>query len=161
PLHLGGAGGAGAPRQRQGRLRRSGQHPLSPARQRGALADVSGSDGNGGVSLSGRGMRPEGGLKGGRRGGVGLAGLLLAGQGGGAQDKDKPKKAPAKEPQFKGKPLSHWTKALKGKDVLARVEALNVLSQAGPEAKAAVPALLGVFRDTDAPYLHPLAAVAL
>src|SRR5262249_49846807 len=108
-----------------------------------------------------RTMRPEGAMKRARGVCLCLAVLLLAGQGGEAQDKDKPKKAPTKEPQFKGKPLSHWTKALKGKDVLARVEALNVLAQAGAEAKPAVPALIGVFRDADAPYLHPLAAVAL
>src|SRR5206468_1542583 len=35
------------------------------------------------------------------------------------------------------------------------------LVQAGPEAKGAVPALIGVFRDAEATFLHPLAAVAL
>jgi HEAT repeat protein len=80
-------------------------------------------------------------------------GHFAAGQGG------KGKKAG--EPVYRGKALGEWIKALKGKDLLPRVEALNVLVQAGPEARAAVPALIGVFRDSDATFLHPLAAVAL
>jgi HEAT repeat protein len=67
------------------------------------------------------------------------------------------------EPVYRGKPLSQWIKALQDKDPLAKLEALNVLGQAGPPARAAVPALIGVFRDKDATFLflHPLAAVAL
>jgi HEAT repeat protein len=60
-----------------------------------------------------------------------------------------------------GKSISAWIKALEGKEALPRVQAINALSQAGPEARRAVPALIGIFRDKDATFLHPLAAVAL
>src|SRR5262249_32588822 len=67
------------------------------------------------------------------------------------------------EPVYRGKPLSQWIKALQDKDPLAKLEALNVLGQAASPAKAAVPALIGGFRDRAAPFLslHPWAAVAL
>jgi HEAT repeat protein len=60
-----------------------------------------------------------------------------------------------------GKSVSEWIKALASREALPRVQAINVLIQAGPEARQAVPALIGVFRDKDATFLHPLAAVAL
>jgi HEAT repeat protein len=71
-------------------------------------------------------------------------------------------RARAQQPTYQGKPLSQWIDALKGKDLLARVRALNVLlAEAGPEARPAVPALIGVFERKDESFLHPVAAVAL
>jgi HEAT repeat protein len=85
--------------------------------------------------------------------------VLLAGHGVTSAQKDK--KPPAKEPQFRGKTVKEWVKALQGKDLTERVRALNALGEAGPEAKAAVPALIGMFRDKTVPFLHPIVAVRL
>lgn len=71
------------------------------------------------------------------------------------------KKAPPREAVVSGKRVGAWVKALEGKAVLTRVQAINALIQAGPEARPAVPALLATFRDRDAAFLHPLAAVCL
>src|SRR3954470_20544750 len=71
-----------------------------------------------------------------------------------AQKKDR-------EPTVNGKTVAAWVKVLEGKEALPRLQAINSLSQAGPEARKAAPVLLGVFRDKDATFLHPLAAVAL
>jgi HEAT repeat protein len=73
----------------------------------------------------------------------------------------RPKKAEPREPVVSGKTVSAWIKELEGKAVLGRVQAINALIQAGPEARKAVPALIGLFRDRDSTFLHPLAAVAL
>jgi HEAT repeat protein len=73
----------------------------------------------------------------------------------------RPKKAAAREAVVSGKTISAWIKDLQGKAVLGRVGAINALIQAGPEARTAVAALVGTFRDRDATFLHPLAAVAL
>src|SRR5262245_20666461 len=71
-----------------------------------------------------------------------------------AQKKDR-------EPTVNGKTVAAWIKILEGKEGLPRLQAINALSQAGPEARKAAPALVGTFRDKDATFLHPLAAVAL
>ena len=58
--------------------------------------------------------------------------------------------------------LAVWIDALESsKDPVRRFEAIHALTEAGPEARKAVPALIGTFRDEDATFLHPLAAVAL
>ena len=72
----------------------------------------------------------------------------------------RPKKA-AREPLVSGKTVGAWVKDLQGKAILARVGAINALIQAGPEARQAIPALVATFRDQEATFLHPLAAVAL
>ncbi len=79
----------------------------------------------------------------------------------GAAQAQRPKKAAAKVPVVAGKTVADWAKALEGKELVQRVGAINALIQAGPEARTAVPALIGTFRDNDATFLHPLAAVAL
>jgi HEAT repeat protein len=71
-----------------------------------------------------------------------------------AQKKDR-------EPTVNGKTVAAWVKVLERKEGLPRLQAINSLSQAGPEARKAAPALVAVFRDKDATFLHPLAAVAL
>ncbi len=60
-----------------------------------------------------------------------------------------------------GQSVGQWIKELGGKELLPRLQAINALNQAGPEARCAVPALIGVFRDKDSTFLHPLAGVAL
>ena len=70
----------------------------------------------------------------------------------------QPKKA---EPVVEGKTVGAWAKALAGKELLPRIRAVNALMKAGPEARAAAPALIELFRDGDATFLHPLAAVTL
>jgi HEAT repeat protein len=66
------------------------------------------------------------------------------------------------EPSLAGKPVAEWVKALQGKELPPRLEALGTLARlAGPASKSATPALIEVFRDGDAPFLHPLAGVAL
>src|SRR5262245_16994831 len=67
----------------------------------------------------------------------------------------------AKEAVVAGESVSAWVKTLEGKEVLPRVQAINALMQAGPEARQATAALIGTFRDRDATFLHPLALVAL
>jgi HEAT repeat protein len=81
--------------------------------------------------------------------------ILAGGQVHGQRDKK------GKDVAVAGKSIGEWSKALEGKDALPRVQAINALVQAGPEARRAVPALIGVFRDKDSTFLHPLAAVAL
>ena len=70
----------------------------------------------------------------------------------------QPKKT---EPVVEGKAIGAWAKALAGKELLPRIRAVNALMKAGPEARAAAPALIELFRDGDASFLHPLAAVTL
>ena len=65
------------------------------------------------------------------------------------------------EPVVEGKAVGAWAKALAGKELLPRIRAVNALMKAGPEARAAAPALIELFRDGDASFLHPLAAVTL
>jgi HEAT repeat protein len=50
---------------------------------------------------------------------------------------------------YKGKPTSFWINQLKAKEVDGRREAVKALAAIGPEAEAAVPALLEVLRDDD------------
>jgi HEAT repeat protein len=66
-----------------------------------------------------------------------------------------------REAVVQGKAVSAWVKDLQGKDLLPRVQAINALMRAGPEARPAVPALLAVFGEKDASLLPPLAAAAL
>jgi HEAT repeat protein len=81
--------------------------------------------------------------------------LLAGGPAPGQRDKG------GKDLVVAGKRVSAWVKSLEGKEALPRVQAINALIQAGPEARRAVPALIGSFRDNGATFLHPLAAVAL
>src|SRR5438270_3187493 len=92
-----------------------------------------------------------------------LALALVGGPAGVAVGLDgEPPARQGKGPVYRGQPLGHWIKGLKGKDLGARLEAVRVLSaQAGPEAKAAVPALVAVVTDPDAVFLHAFAAHAL
>jgi HEAT repeat protein len=64
------------------------------------------------------------------------------------------------EPRFAGQPLAHWLAELKDPDVLVREEALEVLAEAGPAAKEAVPLLEKMLRD-EPPSLRTRAAMAL
>src|ERR1043166_5842918 len=84
-----------------------------------------------------------------------LGGVLLAllpswGQ------QDAPKSPPAAQPapaqdeaSYKGKPTSYWIQRLRHQEVAARKEAAQALSALGPEAGAAVPALLHALEDED------------
>lgn len=60
-----------------------------------------------------------------------------------------------------GKPISHWVAALRDGDFPRRAEAITALGEAGRAAADAVPALVGVFRETEVSPLQPLAALAL
>src|SRR5262249_18834260 len=84
------------------------------------------------------------------------AAILGTGQPGLAQKGKK-----TKEPTVGGKRLGEWVKILQGKDAAAKYRAIAALSEGGKELKPAVPALIGVFRDSGATFLHPLAAIAL
>lgn len=53
---------------------------------------------------------------------------------------------PRAAPLYEGKPLRHWLGELQAKDVLARDEAIEVLADAGPVARQAVPALEELLR---------------
>jgi HEAT repeat protein len=81
--------------------------------------------------------------------------VLLGGRAAGQRDKAGP------GPVVSGKPVAEWVKALQGKEVGPRLQAIVALRQAGPEAKPAAAALVGVFRDAKAPFLHGLAALTL
>src|SRR5262249_34849999 len=74
-------------------------------------------------------------------GGLCLALVFAASGARAAQDKEPP--------QFEGKPLAEWIKALKDKDVTVRFKAVQVLTQAGPEARAAVRAVLAALSDKE------------
>jgi HEAT repeat protein len=65
-----------------------------------------------------------------------------------------------KDVVVQGKTIGEWAKALQAKDVAARTAALNALMRAGPEARSAAPALVGLFADADT-FLGLLAGVAL
>ncbi len=82
--------------------------------------------------------------------------LVLASASARGQDDKK-----GKDVVVSGKSVGEWIKTLAAKEALPRVQGINALIQAGPEARRAVPALIGIFRDKDATFLHPLAAVAL
>lgn len=62
---------------------------------------------------------------------------------------------------FQGRTLSQWIAALRSEQLPLRVRAITALSEAGPAASVAVPALPGVFREREASPLQPLAAMAL
>jgi HEAT repeat protein len=53
------------------------------------------------------------------------------------------------EPTFQGRPLSHWLKQLEAPEVGARRDAIAALAALGPDAAAAVPALLKALDDDD------------
>jgi HEAT repeat protein len=93
--------------------------------------------------------------------GLSLVLVLLAGPPAWGQRDKKAKEDKSKAVVVAGKNIQQWIKALEGKEALARVQAINALIQAGPEARLAVPALIAAFRDKDATFIHPLAAVAL
>lgn len=72
------------------------------------------------------------------------------------------KSAKGTEPTMvQGRAVPDWIKDLQAKELLPRIRALNALMQAGPQARAAAPALLSLFAEPDASFLHPLAGVAL
>src|SRR4051812_12203724 len=71
------------------------------------------------------------------------------------------KKGKAADPVVQGKPVSEWVTLLSGGELLPRIQAVNALMQAGPAARGAAPALIDLFRDDKATFLHPLAAVTL
>jgi hypothetical protein len=77
--------------------------------------------------------------------GLGLAGWHPAA----AKEEKLPAAEEKKEPVYRGKPLSYWIKALKDKDRMTRKEAIQALGGIGPDAKAAVPALLGMVKEKD------------
>jgi HEAT repeat protein len=53
------------------------------------------------------------------------------------------------EPNYNGKPLSHWLAALQDPSVRVRVEAAEALGQLEPETKAPVPALRAALKDVE------------
>lgn len=57
----------------------------------------------------------------------------------------------AKEPSFDGRPLSSWIADLNALAPYTRNAAAYAIGGMGPSAKAAVPALVGVLKDQDAP----------
>lgn len=59
-----------------------------------------------------------------------------------AIDEPRPEDTP-----IKGKPVSHWIDMLKDPEVLGREEALEVLLQAGPAARPALPAVRELLKD--------------
>ncbi|MFO0930861.1 MAG: hypothetical protein U0736_28165 [Gemmataceae bacterium] len=59
------------------------------------------------------------------------------------------------EALVQGRLISAWASDLGGKELLPRLRAVQAATQAGPEARAAAPAAVAVFRDRDAPLLHP------
>ncbi len=65
------------------------------------------------------------------------------------------------EPRFKGKPTSHWITKLDEKKVESRREAVVALATIGPEAKAAVPALIQAMDDDDSFNVRDFAVRAL
>jgi HEAT repeat protein len=66
----------------------------------------------------------------------------------------------AAETLYAGKPLAFWLEELKSSDALIRDEAIEVLTEAGPAARAAVPRL-EVLVKSDRPHLRIRAALAL
>ena len=58
--------------------------------------------------------------------------------------------AQEKEPVYDGKPVSEWIARLKDEDDSVRLKAAMSLRQLGPEAKAAVPALVECLKDSNA-----------
>jgi HEAT repeat protein len=54
---------------------------------------------------------------------------------------------PADSPMIAGKPLNYWIDQLKADNALDREESLEVLAQAGPTAKAALPAVRELLKD--------------
>ena len=57
----------------------------------------------------------------------------------------------AKEPSFDGRSLSSWVEDLQGAAPYTRSKAAYAIGGMGPSAKAAVPALIKVLNDQDAP----------
>lgn len=94
-----------------------------------------------------------------------LAAMLILAHAGPAlaqKEKDKVKKpAPRPEVAVGGKTIAQWAAVLKDGKTADKFAALSALMDAGPEARAAVPALIGVFRNKDESLIHPLAASAL
>ncbi len=67
---------------------------------------------------------------------------------------------PSIEPHTAGRPVRVWLADLADPDLLVREEAIEVLAQAGPGVKQAVPALTRLLKD-DSPTLRTRAALAL
>ena len=63
--------------------------------------------------------------------------VLLAGGPASGQKGDKRDKKDDKDVVVAGKKVTAWIKALEGKEVLPRMQAINALRQAGPEARRA------------------------
>lgn len=91
-----------------------------------------------------------------RQTGLLLLGVLLGAGGAVAQEAK-----PAADVVIGGRGVRQWTEDLGSPDVLRRVRAVNALMRAGPEARAAAPALVGLFRHGEATFLSPLAGAAL
>ena len=53
------------------------------------------------------------------------------------------------DPTYSGRPLSHWLRALQSADPETRDGALDALRPIGPEAKAAIPALVELMGSDD------------
>src|SRR5262249_29059514 len=64
-----------------------------------------------------------------------------------AQEGRKEPAATMEEVRFKGKPASFWIKKLQDKDPAERKEAVEAMGAIGPDAKAAVPALIEALED--------------
>jgi HEAT repeat protein len=62
----------------------------------------------------------------------------------------------AKEPQFQGRSLSSWVADLKGAAPYTRNAAAYAIGGMGPDAKAAVPALIVALKDPEAAVRFPV-----
>jgi hypothetical protein len=60
-----------------------------------------------------------------------------------------------------GRSINQWLTSLHSKRLPERVEAVVALREAGPSARVAMPALIGLFREKEASLLQPLTAMAL
>ena len=65
----------------------------------------------------------------------------------------------AAEPEYRGKPLSHWQSKLKDKDGKVRVTAAEALGQTGLAARAAIPSLIELLSDKEWKVRHAAAEV--
>jgi HEAT repeat protein len=73
-----------------------------------------------------------------------------------------PTLAPAQEKKavYEGKTVGEWVQVLKSGGPAARQKALRALGRIGPEAKAAVPALIATLRNKDALYFEHTGALS-
>jgi HEAT repeat protein len=84
----------------------------------------------------------------------------LAGQADKKDDKKKDDKKARPEPRFQGRTIAGWVKVLEDGELTARIGAASALMQAGPEARAAVPALIKLLEKRE-PLISPFIVTVL